>query len=285
MVEAADTYRVVIPLPEIAPGFTDKQILVAFLRNGKPLDEKEGPYRERYGFAGHLGCNFAAARPRGRPWSAQSVFRFPIVPLVADTMRTRHATTRRSTQRTRRNAISCSTPRHSFVRINHRQCWWRQKNSPEREHEAQHQRRQNRNPHGNLRGSPHQIRLQQKSIEHHNNRIQSQYVRRMLPVSPADCSGNDRPHHPQRRTKVGHKLQNCRQQRPKGCPWHSQRIQANQPQHADRQRVLALRYEPALQRAACYPEMIAEVHPLSHHSVRRFPHVRLKMGSPTEATA
>jgi hypothetical protein len=45
LVEAADGYRVVIALPEIDPAFTDKQILLAFTRNGKPLDEKEGPYR------------------------------------------------------------------------------------------------------------------------------------------------------------------------------------------------------------------------------------------------
>jgi hypothetical protein len=45
VVEAADGYRVVIALPEIDPAFTDKQILLAFLRNEKPIDEKEGPYR------------------------------------------------------------------------------------------------------------------------------------------------------------------------------------------------------------------------------------------------
>lgn len=45
LVEAADGYRVVIALPELDPAFTDKQIVLAFLRNGKPLDEKEGPYR------------------------------------------------------------------------------------------------------------------------------------------------------------------------------------------------------------------------------------------------
>jgi hypothetical protein len=45
VVEAADGYRVVIALPEIDPGFTDKQVMLAFLRNGLPLDEHEGPYR------------------------------------------------------------------------------------------------------------------------------------------------------------------------------------------------------------------------------------------------
>jgi hypothetical protein len=43
--EATDGYRVVIALPEMDPAFTDKQIILAFLKNGKPLDEKEGPYR------------------------------------------------------------------------------------------------------------------------------------------------------------------------------------------------------------------------------------------------
>ncbi len=45
LVEAADGYRIVIALPELDPAFTDRQIVLAFLRNGKPLDEKEGPYR------------------------------------------------------------------------------------------------------------------------------------------------------------------------------------------------------------------------------------------------
>jgi hypothetical protein len=44
-VEAADGYRVVIALPELDPAFTDKQILLAFLKDGKPLNDKEGPYR------------------------------------------------------------------------------------------------------------------------------------------------------------------------------------------------------------------------------------------------
>src|ERR1700730_578239 len=45
LVEAADGYRVVIALPEIDSAFTDKQIVLAFLKDGKPLDDKEGPYR------------------------------------------------------------------------------------------------------------------------------------------------------------------------------------------------------------------------------------------------
>jgi len=36
---AADGYRAVIALPEIDPAFTNKPILLAFLRDGKPLDE------------------------------------------------------------------------------------------------------------------------------------------------------------------------------------------------------------------------------------------------------
>jgi len=45
LVEAADGYRAVIALPEIDPAFSDKQIVLAYLKDGKPLDEKEGPYR------------------------------------------------------------------------------------------------------------------------------------------------------------------------------------------------------------------------------------------------
>jgi len=45
LVEAADGYRVVIALPELDPGFTDKQILLVDKREGKLLSDKEGPYR------------------------------------------------------------------------------------------------------------------------------------------------------------------------------------------------------------------------------------------------
>ena len=45
LAEAADGYRVVIALVEVDPAFTDQQMLLAFLRDGKPLDDKEGPYR------------------------------------------------------------------------------------------------------------------------------------------------------------------------------------------------------------------------------------------------
>ena len=45
LVEAADGYRVVIALAEIDPAFADKQIVLAFLKDGKPMDDKEGPYR------------------------------------------------------------------------------------------------------------------------------------------------------------------------------------------------------------------------------------------------
>jgi hypothetical protein len=45
LVEAADGYRVVIALPEIDPAFTDRQVVLAFLKDGKPLETKEGPYR------------------------------------------------------------------------------------------------------------------------------------------------------------------------------------------------------------------------------------------------
>jgi hypothetical protein len=43
LVEAADGYSAVIALPEIDPDFTDKQIVLAFLQDGKPLDAKAGP--------------------------------------------------------------------------------------------------------------------------------------------------------------------------------------------------------------------------------------------------
>ncbi len=45
LVEAADGYRAVFALPELDPAYTDKLILLADKREGKPLDDKEGPLR------------------------------------------------------------------------------------------------------------------------------------------------------------------------------------------------------------------------------------------------
>jgi hypothetical protein len=36
-------YQVVITLPELDPAFSSRQIVLAFLKNGKPLDD-QGPY-------------------------------------------------------------------------------------------------------------------------------------------------------------------------------------------------------------------------------------------------
>jgi len=43
LVEAADDYRVVFALPELDHAFTDRVVLLADRRDGKPLTTKEGP--------------------------------------------------------------------------------------------------------------------------------------------------------------------------------------------------------------------------------------------------
>jgi DMSO/TMAO reductase YedYZ molybdopterin-dependent catalytic subunit len=45
LVEAADGYRVVFALPEVDPDLTDKVVLLADRKDGKPLAAAEGPYR------------------------------------------------------------------------------------------------------------------------------------------------------------------------------------------------------------------------------------------------
>ena len=45
LVKAADGYQVVFALPELDPGFTDRVILLADQRDGKPLSAAEGPLR------------------------------------------------------------------------------------------------------------------------------------------------------------------------------------------------------------------------------------------------
>lgn len=42
LVEAADGYRVVIALPELDPAFDAKQVLLAFMKDGKPSIKKRG---------------------------------------------------------------------------------------------------------------------------------------------------------------------------------------------------------------------------------------------------
>jgi hypothetical protein len=45
LAEAADGYRAVFALPEVDAGFTDRVVLLATQRDGKPLAAKEGPFR------------------------------------------------------------------------------------------------------------------------------------------------------------------------------------------------------------------------------------------------
>jgi hypothetical protein len=45
MAKAADGYKVVFALAELDPAFSDKQVLLAFSRNGAVLDTKTGPLR------------------------------------------------------------------------------------------------------------------------------------------------------------------------------------------------------------------------------------------------
>lgn len=45
LVEARDGYRVVFAWAELDPSFMDKAIYVATSRDGKPLSDKEGPFR------------------------------------------------------------------------------------------------------------------------------------------------------------------------------------------------------------------------------------------------
>lgn len=45
LVNAADGYRVIFALPELDPGFTDRRILLADKRDGKPLAAGEGPWK------------------------------------------------------------------------------------------------------------------------------------------------------------------------------------------------------------------------------------------------
>ncbi len=45
LVKAADGYKVALSLAELDPLFTDKQVLLAYKRNGADLDAKTGPLR------------------------------------------------------------------------------------------------------------------------------------------------------------------------------------------------------------------------------------------------
>jgi hypothetical protein len=45
VVDAADGYRVIFSLPELDEVFTDRIVLLADRKDGKPLSEREGPFR------------------------------------------------------------------------------------------------------------------------------------------------------------------------------------------------------------------------------------------------
>jgi hypothetical protein len=45
LAEASDGYRVVFALPELDPAFTDRVVVLADRKDGKPLNDREGPLR------------------------------------------------------------------------------------------------------------------------------------------------------------------------------------------------------------------------------------------------
>ena len=45
LITASDNYQVVFTLPDTDPAFTDRVIILADRKDGKPLPEKEGPFR------------------------------------------------------------------------------------------------------------------------------------------------------------------------------------------------------------------------------------------------
>ena len=45
LIDAADSYKVVFALAEIDPDFATREIMLAYKRDGKPLDDKQGPFR------------------------------------------------------------------------------------------------------------------------------------------------------------------------------------------------------------------------------------------------
>ena len=45
LVEAADGYRVVFALPELDTAFNEQGVFLVTKRDGKPLSDKEGPFR------------------------------------------------------------------------------------------------------------------------------------------------------------------------------------------------------------------------------------------------
>jgi hypothetical protein len=44
VVEARDGYRAVFAWAELDPGFMDKSVYVATMRDGKPLSDRDGPF-------------------------------------------------------------------------------------------------------------------------------------------------------------------------------------------------------------------------------------------------
>ena len=70
--EAADDYLVIFSLAEVDPAMTDKVILVADRKDGKPLDDKEGPFRlivphDKLGMRWVKQLTSLSIRPVGEP--------------------------------------------------------------------------------------------------------------------------------------------------------------------------------------------------------------------------
>ena len=79
--------------------------------------------------------------------------------------------------------------------------------SPKGPEHSEHNRREDRCPDWNLGRSPHNVRLEQQSIDNRDDGIEDQHTQRVLPIPPHKGSGEHGTEQAQNGTEVWHDLE------------------------------------------------------------------------------
>lgn len=100
------------------------------------------------------------------------------------------------------------------IRVHHCQQRCGDENSPEGPENSKNDRREDGSPDGNFGRSAHDVRLQEKAVDHHHDCIESQHAERELPISPGDSGGEHGSDEAENGADVRHDLKDRGQNRP-----------------------------------------------------------------------
>ncbi len=157
-----------------------------------------------------------------------------------------------------RNAGHIALP-EGTIGINHRQQRRGQQQSPEAEHQAEHDRDYQGRPDGNTHCTLHNEGLQDQAVDHNNRSIQDQHIDHSH-EAVGDKRGYGGPEERDHRTELRDELEQGCQYSPEWRPRHVQEKQAGPPQKSDTEGVVALRHKPTAKRTSGDADVTGKLH-------------------------